>query len=144
MTEQELIAKASDIPAISARAARSFSEALEPLAAGVTARMLASGNVEMLVGFGNLHTMADTHRRQARFLAALFAEFDPKLMIRTISRAVAAHRPFGFQDLFWVVQLGAWKAVLADELDRESADEIRPYFEWLDVHLPHIINLGAR
>ena len=144
MTEQELIDSASQLPKLSQATAEAFGESADRLAAALSARMLASGNVEALIGFGNLNTMTDTHRRQARFLGSLLADFDPRLLVRTIAWAAEAHRAMGFQDEFWIVQVDAWKSGLPDELGQLASEELAPLFNWLGNHLPHIVRLGVR
>ncbi|MFZ5426555.1 MAG: hypothetical protein ACOZEN_06250 [Thermodesulfobacteriota bacterium] len=144
MTEQELAELAAAIPRASREAADAYASAAEALAAAVSARMLALGDIEQLTGLGNLRMMMDTHRRQARFLSAILADFDPALLVRTVLWAIRAHKSLGFRDRYWVMQQEAWRPALTEGLDPQAFDQVIPLFDWLKERMDDFILLSNR
>lgn len=144
VTEQELAELAAAIPRASREAADAYASATEALAAAVNARMLAMGDIEELTGLGNLGMMLDTHRRQARFLSSMLADFDPTLLVRTVVWAIRAHKSIGFRDRFWLMQQQAWRPALAEGLDPRAFDQVIPLFDWLRERMDDFIALSNR
>jgi hypothetical protein len=144
MTCRELLESAMKLPEITPEAAAAYASLSEAMAATVSARMLAHGDIQSLVGPNNLGMMLESHRDHARFIAALLSEFDPRVLIRTVPWVLDTYRAHGFQPRYWAVQVEAWIAVLKDHLSEGYLDQIMPLYRWLNEHIHDFIDMSDR
>jgi len=144
MTSRELLESAMKLPEVSAEAASAYARLGEAMAAAVSARMLAHGDIQNMAGPNNLGMMLETHRGHARFMAALLSDFDPKVLVRTVPWVLDTYRAHGFQARYWVVQVEFWLVVLGEHLPGEAHMEIAPLYRWLRAHIQEFIDMSDR
>ena len=144
MITRRLLESARAIPHPSPGAAKAFAERAEAMAAAVSARMLARGDINDLVGPESLGLLLETHRNHGRFVTALLEEFDPSVLVRTVSWVLHSYRAHGFKPQYWRHQLESWMAVLQVHLPEQAQAEIMELYAWLEEHLEEFILISDR
>ena len=144
MTSRERLESARKLPEITPEAASAYANLGEAMAATVSARMLAHGDIQHLVGPNNLGMMLESHREHARFISALLADFDPGALVRTVSWVLDTYRAHGFHPRYWALQVEAWMVVLGEHLSEGPRSQIMPLYRWLNEHIPHFIDMSDR
>jgi hypothetical protein len=91
---------------------------------------------------GNQQMAEDNNRNFARFMASLFADFNPGVLVETVLWVFRAYRAHGFQTTYWAVNLNIWVDIIRKELSEESYDVIYPYYNWLIVNIPIFVKLS--
>lgn len=144
MNERALLASARNLPRVPKESATAYVGMGDTLAAAVTARMLAHGEIQSLIGPNNLGMMIENHRHHARFIGALLNDFNPAVLVRTVLWVLDSYRAHGFQPRFWVLQLDAWLHVLEEHLPEDIFADIAPVYEWLKGNICAFISLSDR
>lgn len=144
MITRRLLESARTIPRPSEGAAKAFAERADAMAAAVSARMLARGDIHDLVGPDSLGLLLETHRNHVRFVAALLEEFDASVLVRTVSWVLHTYRAHGFKPQYWRHQLESWMAVLRVHLPEHAQEEIMEIYEWMEEHLEDFILISDR
>lgn len=144
MTEHELLESARALPRVSPETASVYADRAEAMAAAVSARMLARGDIQELVGPCNMVKMLDNHRTHARFISGILSEFEPALLVRTLAWVLHSHRSDGFTPHYFKHQIEAWLPVLGEHLKDGDLEEIMPLYEWLQDNMEHFIRLSDR
>lgn len=144
MITRRLVESARSIPSPSQDAAKAFAKQADAMAAAVSARMLARGDIHDLVGPDSLGLLLETHRNHSRFVAALLEEFDASVLVRTVSWVLHTYRAHGFKPQYWKHQLESWMAVLRVHLPTHLQEEILRIYEWLEEHFEEFILISDR
>lgn len=136
MKKEELIQSAKALRSPSATSAKEFERRSDAVAAELTRRMLARPDIERLIGAGNQSMMENNSRNFCRFMASLFQNYEPEVLVETALWAFRAYRAHGFQISYWPANLDTLVQVLTDELQEPAYREVYPFFDWLIVHIP--------
>jgi hypothetical protein len=93
-------------------------------------------DIESLVGLHNLSMMNDNHANHVRFMASIFKNYNPEVLVETILWVFRAYRSHKFTTNYWAAQINAWIGILEKELSAEAFLEIYPYYEWMQINIP--------
>lgn len=125
-------------------AALEYADKSELLISRINKKILERADVEMLVGKNNKDMMKDNHANHVRFMASIFHHKNPDVLVETILWVFRAYRSHGFSSSYWAAQLNAWIEILKEELSPKSADEILPYYIWMQTNIPVFENLAQQ
>ena len=134
---RELLQKSAEqLMAPPAAAVEEFGQKQEKLAAKGNELFGSRSDVEKLVGENNLQMAEDNNRNFARFMASLFANYDPNVFVETVLWVYRTYRCHGFHTTYWAANLNLWTDLIKEELSDESYEAIYPFYEWLIVNIP--------
>ncbi len=136
-----LIKTARDLKAPPETAALEFAQKQEHLAALGTRTLNQRPDLEKLVGPGNPSMAEDNNRNFARFMTALFSDYDPEVFVDTVLWVFRAYRSHGFHTTYWAANLNIWTDMLKIELTPETFDALYPFYNWLIIHIPAFTRL---
>lgn len=136
MTHDELLSSATRLPPPTPEAAKEYAQHVATLAERVSKALEARTDLDTLIGPGNRDMMRDNHRNHALFMASLFANWSPTVLVETVTWVFRAYRAHGFHLTYWSAQLNIWLAVMPDVLTGATVTEITPVYHWLLVNLP--------
>jgi len=139
--KQKLIKSASIIAQPSVSALEEFSQKHEQLASLGNQLIAKRADFEKLVGKGNRTMAEDNNRNFARFMASLFSDYNPNVLVETVLWVFRAYRSHGFQTTYWAANLNIWVDMMKKELSDESFDSIQPFYIWLIVNIPIFVKL---
>lgn len=134
--KERLLKTASELVQPPAAAAIEFTQKQEQLSAMGNQTMALRADLEKLVGKGNQQMAEDNNRNFARFMASLFSDFNPEVLVETVLWVFRAYRSHGFQTTYWAAHLNIWVDMIRRELSKESFDAIYPFYNWLIVNIP--------
>jgi len=140
--KEQLLETASGLRQASDSAAQEFSEKHGQLAEMGNQMMANRADIDKLVGKGNQQMAEDNNRNLARFMASLFSDFNPDVLVETVLWVFRAYRAHGFQTTYWAANLNIWVDIIRKELSEESYDVIYPYYNWLIVNIPIFVKLS--
>lgn len=135
MSREELMASAQLLVAPSRSSADEYSRESEQLAMEMNRIMENRPDVGYMTG-GNIAMMQDNHRNHARFMASVFAVYNPAVLVDTVLWVFRAYRAHGFQLTYWPAQLDTWVEVIRQRLSPEAFREIYPFYNWMIIHQP--------
>ena len=95
--KEQLLETASELRQPSDSAAQEFSKKHAQLAEMGNQKMASRADIDKLVGKGNQQMAEDNNRNFARFMASLFADFNPDVLVETVLWVFRAYRAHGFQ-----------------------------------------------
>jgi hypothetical protein len=137
-SELEVAAAALTVP--DKEACRKYAARGPVLADRVTERILALDHVEeKLIGHGNLDMMRTNHANHVEFMASTMSLYDPVLFVNALYWVASTYLAHGFRPAYWPVQISAWREAITAELSLDSSRAIMPFYNWLDRHMPIII-----
>lgn len=142
MDKNTLLQTTSGLKQVSNNAAEEYAAKIDRLASIMNQRMLNRADIEELVGSKNLTMMQDNHANHARFIASVLKNLNTLELVETILWVFRAYRSRGFQTSYWAAQLNTWIDVLRTELTTASFQEVYPYYEWMQVHIPLFVNIS--
>ncbi len=93
-------------------------------------------DLEQLVGLNNLQMAQDNNHNFARFMAAIFTDYHPDILVQTVLSVFRAYRAHGFKTTYWAANLNIWMETLQSELSPDSFHEISPFYNWMIIHIP--------
>ena len=144
MNKEELVQSAQVLKAPSAAATKEFERKLDAVAAELSRRMLARPDLERLIGPDNQLMMENNSRNFCRFMASLFQNYEPAVLVETALWAFRAYRAHGFQITYWPANLDTLVQILKEELPAPVYGEVYPFFDWLIVHIPAFVLISDR
>ncbi|MCG8699603.1 MAG: hypothetical protein MI922_16230 [Bacteroidales bacterium] len=144
MTKDELLNNARRLPQVSADSIEEYSTKSEKMVMILNEKILSRPNVHELIGDNNIEMMKDNHANHARFMTSVFTNFNPDALVETVLWVFRAYRSHGFTTNYWSSQLNAWMEVIREELNKQSLDEIEPYYHWLLINIPSFVNLSDK
>lgn len=136
MSKAALIASATALQQPSTQVAQEFEDKRELLAAEINRLMISRSDLNLLIGEGNTAMMEDNHRNHARFIASVFLDFQPPVLVETVLWVFRAYRSHGFHLTYWPAQLDQWVALFKTHLSPEAFKEIYPFYHWMIVNQP--------
>lgn len=139
MNRLHLEKTAKELKQPSKKASQEFIDKKELIAEEMNKIMSDREDVIKMVGEKNLEMMHDNHRNHARFLASVFMEYDPDVLIETILWVYRAYRTHGFNLSYWPAQLDQWVILHKKHLSAETFNEIYPFYDWMIVNQPAFV-----
>jgi hypothetical protein len=136
MNKNELLASASTLVQPQSEAAHDFSMKKDLLAEFVIKNLEKRKDLQNLIGEGNLSMMIDNAHNMARFMNSMFSAYNPRIFLETILWVFRAYRSHGFHLTFWSAHLNAWIDAITKELEPESAQELIPFYNWIQINIP--------
>lgn len=127
---------------VSEKVYKEYIEKQENLINLINQKMLSRKDIDELVGKNNLQMMKDNHANHARFMASIFKNFEPMVLVDTVLWVFRAYRSRDFHSNYWAAQLSNWIEILKQELSEPSFAEIYPYYEWMQVNIPIFVKLS--
>ena len=134
--KENLIDSAKQLVQPTITAAEEFSEKREAIVALCNALFLSRPDLEQLVGLNNLQMAQDNNHNFSRFMAAVFTDYHPDILVQTVLWVFRAYRAHGFKTTYWAANLNIWMETLQSELSPDSFREISPFYNWLIIHIP--------
>lgn len=142
MDKNYLIETATQMKQMSSSSAEEYRQKSELLINKMNALMLDKADIEKLVGKENLDMMKDNHANHVRFMASVFKNYNPEVLVETVLWVFRAYRSHGFTTNYWATQLNTWISLLKEMLSPESFSEIYPYYEWMQINIPVFTKLS--
>lgn len=142
MDKNYLIETATQMKQMSSSSAEEYRQKSELLINKMNALMLDKADIEKLVGKENLDMMKDNHANHVRFMASVFKNNNPEVLVETVLWVFRAYRSHGFTTNYWATQLNTWISLLKEMLTPESFSEIYPYYEWMQINIPVFTKLS--
>ncbi|MGD8846805.1 MAG: hypothetical protein PVI54_14890 [Desulfobacteraceae bacterium] len=141
--KEQLLKTASELSQPPDSATQEFSKKHEQLAEMGNQIMAGRSDVDKLVGGEVNQQMAeDNNRNFARFMASLFTDFNPKVLVETALWVFRAYRSHGFKTTYWAANLNIWVDMIRKELSKQSYEALYPYYNWLIVNIPIFVKLS--
>jgi hypothetical protein len=72
----------------------------------------------------------------------MFKNYNANVMVETILWVFGAYQSHGFHSNYWAAQLNTWIEVLKSELTPGTFNEINPFYEWMQINIPHFTSLS--
>jgi hypothetical protein len=142
MDKKSLIELAQQLKQVSDSSASEYSAKAESMVSKMNTTMSERKDILELIGENNQEMMHDNHENHARFMASIFNHYNPKEFVDTILWVFRAYRSHGFTTNYWAAQLNLWIHIIIEALSVEGLQEIRPYYEWMQVNIPIFVKLS--
>ena len=126
----------------SAESHREISEKRELLANAMNEQFRKRPDLLQMIGEGNQEMMMGNHRNHIRFMASLFGDYNPEVLVETVLWVFRAYLSHGFKQTYWPAQLDTWVEILKKELSPACFDEVYPFYDWMIVNNPVFAKLG--
>ncbi|PKP10023.1 MAG: hypothetical protein CVU09_08955 [Bacteroidetes bacterium HGW-Bacteroidetes-4] len=142
MDKSYLIQSAGLLKQVSQSALLEFQMNTNKILGIMNQRMQQRKDLDALIGKDNLQMMFDNHANHLRFMSSMFKNYNANVMVETILWVFGAYQSHGFQSNYWAAQLNTWIEVLKSELTPGTFNEIYPFYEWMQVNIPHFTSLS--
>lgn len=142
MDKSFLLETATQLKHVSSASAEEYQQKTEQLIAQMNTLMLKKADIESLVGKDNINMMKDNHANHVRFMASMFKNHNPEVLVETVLWVFRAYRSHGFTTNYWATQLNTWIYLLKEALTSESYAEIYPYYEWMQINIPVFVKVS--
>ncbi len=142
MNKKDLIDSAQKLKQVSNSSASDYTGKSEILVSKMNSLMSQRKDIMEIVGENNLDMMRDNHSNHARFMASIFNQYSPEVLVETILWVFRAYRSRGFTTNYWAAQLNLWIEIIRQNLSTEAISEIIPYYEWMQVNIPLFVKLS--
>jgi hypothetical protein len=142
MDKSYLIQSAGTLKQVNQSALLEFQMNTDKLLGLMNQRMQQRKDLASLIGANNLQMMLDNHANHLRFMSSMFKNYNANVMVETILWVFGAYQSHGFHSNYWAAQLNTWIEVLKSELTSGTFNEIFPYYEWMQVNIPHFTSLS--
>jgi hypothetical protein len=136
MRKEILIQSASNLKQPGNDALHDFEQKQEIMLTTINNRFKNRPDHDYLIGEGNLEMMMNNHHNHLRFMASLFGNYQPEVLVETILWVFRAYRTHGFRLAYWPAQLDTWVEIMKETLREESFKEIYPFYHWMIVNNP--------
>jgi hypothetical protein len=136
MDKKYLLETARAINQADPEIAEEYAQRSNELIAQINESMLNRPDITELVGKDHLNMMKDNHANHVRFIASILKHYNPNVLVETVLWVFRAYRSHGFSSNYWATQLNAWIDILEETLSEESFNQIAPYYEWMQIHIP--------
>ena len=74
-----------------------------------------------------------------RFIASVMQNFNSEVLVDTILWVFRAYRSRSFHSSYWAAQLNTWMTIFEKEFTRETYDEVRRLYRWMQVNIPSFV-----
>lgn len=142
MDKRGLIESAQQLKQVSDSSASEYAAKTESLVSKMNSTISARKDILEIIGENNLDMMYDNHANHARFMSSIFNHYNPEEFVETILWVFRAYRSHGFTTNYWAAQLNLWIELINGMLTAEGLNEIRPYYEWMQVNIPQFVRLS--
>lgn len=142
MDKNYLLETASQLKRVSNKSAGEYQQKAEQLISLMNTTMLDKADIERLVGKDNLDMMKNNHANHVRFMASIFKNYNPEVLVETVLWVFRAYRSHGFTTTYWATQMNTWIRLLKDSLTSECYNEIFPYYEWMQINIPVFVKVS--
>jgi len=142
MDRNFLLETASQLKHVNSVSAEEYQHKADQLIAQMNELMLERADIEELVGKDNLSMMKDNHANHVRFMASVFKNYHPEVLVETVLWVFRAYRSHGFTTNYWATQLNTWIHLMKEVLTPECYSEILPYYEWMQVNIPVFVRVS--
>lgn len=132
----DLIRTASKLKQPAAEATIEFEGCRESLSSEMNRLMASRSDINQLIGIENIQMMEDNHRNHLRFMAAIFLDYQPEVLVETVLWVFRAYRSHGFQLTYWPAQLDQWVELFRNHLSDTTFKEIYPFYNWMIINQP--------
>ena len=139
--KDKLIRTAQSLSLPSREAAMEFQDNSTVLAEECTKVFEKRTDIVQLIGENNLVMAKDNNRNFARFMASVFSDFEPNVLVETVLWVFEAYRSHGFKTTYWAANLNIWTDMLKARLTPATYNEIYPFYNWLIVNIPVFVKL---
>lgn len=136
MRKEILIQSASNLKQPGSEALHEFEQKQDVMLAAMNDRFKNRPDLDHLIGEGNLEMMMNNHHNHLRFMASLFGNFQPEVLVETVLWVFRAYRTHGFSLAYWPAQLDTWVEIMKDNLGEKSFQEIYPFYHWMIINNP--------
>lgn len=144
MQREDLIRTAEKLKQVSEASAAEFSSKRDHLVDLLNQKMESRADLSDLVGEDNIDMMKDNHANHARFLESIFIQHEPEVLVDTVLWVFRAYRSRNFSSTYWAAQLNAWIELYKKELSPACFQEIYPYYNWMQIHIPAFNTLAEK
>ncbi|MBU1010019.1 MAG: hypothetical protein KKD74_07790 [Bacteroidetes bacterium] len=142
MNRAYLLSSAGKLIQVGAQTAVEYAEKADQLIAAMNAHMMGRPDIEALVGANNINMMKDNHANHVRFMASIFVNHNPEVLVDTILWVFRAYRSHAFTTNYWAAQLNGWMIILKEKLSKETYEQVYPYYEWMQVNIPVFVKVS--
>jgi hypothetical protein len=142
MDKEHLLETAAQLRQISCNVFDEYYQKTEQLIAKMNSVMLNRPDLEALIGVNNTNMMLDNHANHVRFMASIFKNHSPEVLVDTVLWVFRAYRSHGFTSNYWAAQLNTWINILKEILIPASFSEVYPYYEWMQVNIPLFVKVS--
>lgn len=140
--KERLLTSAQNLDKVSEAAGKEFSSRAGEMAAQCSRVIADRPDLEKLIGDRkNLDMAVDNNRNFARFMDAMFSDFNADVLVETVIWVFRTYRAHGFNTTYWAANLNIWADTLESELSPETFQAVSPYYEWLIVNIPLFVKL---
>ncbi len=136
MQRIDLIKTAEKLQQVSPKSTAEYSSKKDHLVDLINKKMESRADLLEMVGAGNVEMMKDNHANHARFLESIFVLHSPEVLVDTVLWVFRAYRSRNFSSTYWAAQLNTWIELYKKELSPECYQEIYPYYNWMQIHIP--------
>lgn len=136
MDRNDLVRTAEKLKQVSEKSAAEYSSKKENLVVMMNKKMEIRPDLLDMVGAGNVDMMKDNHANHARFLESIFNQHSPEILTDTVLWVFRAYRSRNFSSTYWAAQLNTWIEIYRKELSAECFQEVYPYYNWMQIHIP--------
>jgi hypothetical protein len=139
--KDKLLASAQKLIPPPEKAREEFSAKIDMLVATGNKNIAARLDLDKLIGAENQEMAVNNNSNFARFMDAMFVEYDPATLVETVLWVFRAYRSHGFLTTYWPANLDIWLKMLEKELSDESFRAIAPFYNWLIVNIQIFVKL---
>lgn len=142
MDKNHLLQTANQLKQVSNATADEYAQKAEQLITEMNKLMLERGDLENLVGKGNIAMMHDNHANHVRFIISILKYNNTEVLVATILWVFSAYRSHGFSTNYWAAQLNAWMQIFKSQLSVETYKEVLPLYEWMQINIPVFVKVS--
>jgi len=142
MDKKNLITSSEQLKQVSRLSASDYADKSELLVSKMNSAMTERKDIVELIGANNMEMMRDNHANHARFMVSIFDHYTPEVFVETILWVFRAYRSHGFTTNYWAAQLNLWMQIVKQTLSPDTAEEIIPYYKWMQVNIPAFVILS--
>lgn len=142
MTKEDLMQSATELSQPGAGALEEFIGKEDVLLVSINEHFKNRSDLNQLIGEGNLEMMRNNHHNHLRFMASLFGNYQPEVLVETVLWVFRAYRSHGFRLAYWPAQLDTWVEIFKKELQQQHFSEIYPLYNWMIVNNPQFAKLS--
>ncbi len=142
MDSEFLLRTALKLKQVSQNAYNEYYEKSDELIGKINEEISGRKDLKSLIGDNNFEMMKDNHANHVRFIASILRFYDAEVLVNTVLWVFNAYIKHGFKANYWSAQLNAWIFIINTTLSKESAKEILPYYEWMQINIPVFVKLA--
>jgi len=136
MTKENLLQSANSLPTVAPSVVTEYAEKQDQLVTEVNKIMLQHPNLNDLIGAGNIEVMKTNHSNHAKFVASIFEQPNPEILVDSLLWVFRTYRSHGFQPDYFQVEIEAWLNVMPQILSPETFTAVQPLYNWFLVNIP--------